>query len=458
MFVMCGIFAINKWGKRFKGMYYIHKDYLGSFETVTDGSGQVREKLSFDPCSVKLGFRELCEPETLVELIPTALARREGRRRRRNPTDWTYNNVPETFLFDRGFTGHEHLDNFDLINMNGRVYDPWLGRFLSPDPFVQAPTYSQNYNRYSYALNNPLKYTDPSGYTYGAPLDFKLGRGAFAPMGTTFQMGINGQITYAFNTFANSGHSTQFELVSTANYDNRGNFVGYTHEQILVTRDGSGNMTRSESVSENENDNVQDQGSFVGVAYYIVLPNGKIKYVGFADSSGKSAVNNVSHSGSYAVLGEFLFSDGTIKENDNAINNWWNNHWSSKFIPDVLYFNGGIIGNILFGWGYNTGVAIQIRGKEGFGFRPYETGAAKRGLHVSFGVNAGYSSYSGDSRNFSYYKSFCGEGTTGIEMDLIYGVGVAISPIDDYGGVLRSYDAGIGFGIGGSHNFLTITK
>ena len=206
MFVMCGIFAINKWGKRFKGMYYIHKDYLGSFETVTDGSGQVREKLSFDPCSVKLGFRELCEPETLVELIPTALARREGRRRR-NPTDWTYNNVPETFLFDRGFTGHEHLDNFDLINMNGRVYDPWLGRFLSPDPFVQAPTYSQNYNRYSYALNNPLKYTDPSGYYYGPAKDI-INEGYYDLASQTsyamdYLCGVNNW--FYQSSFANSG-------------------------------------------------------------------------------------------------------------------------------------------------------------------------------------------------------------------------------------------------------------
>jgi RHS repeat-associated protein len=74
-------------------------------------------------------------------------------------------------MFDRGFTGHEHLPQFGLINMNslprqhdeGRVYDPFLARFLSPDPFVQAPDYSQNYNRYSYAFNNPLKYTDPDG-------------------------------------------------------------------------------------------------------------------------------------------------------------------------------------------------------------------------------------------------------------------------------------------------------
>ena len=83
--------------------------------------------------------------------------------RERNPQDWSYTDIPEYFPLDRGFTGHEHLDRFGLINMNGRMYDAALCRFLSPDPFVQMPDYSQNFNRYSYALNNPLVYTDPSG-------------------------------------------------------------------------------------------------------------------------------------------------------------------------------------------------------------------------------------------------------------------------------------------------------
>ena len=65
--------------------------------------------------------------------------------------------------FHRGYTGHEMLPEFSLINMNGRLYDPLLGRFLSTDNFVQEPTNSQNFNRYTYCLNNPLKYTDPSG-------------------------------------------------------------------------------------------------------------------------------------------------------------------------------------------------------------------------------------------------------------------------------------------------------
>ncbi|MDD4599296.1 MAG: T6SS effector amidase Tae4 family protein, partial [Lentimicrobiaceae bacterium] len=67
------------------------------------------------------------------------------------------------FIIDRGFTVHEHLYAFNLINMNGRVYDPVVARFLSPDPYIQAPGMPQNYNGYVYCLNNPLVYTDPSG-------------------------------------------------------------------------------------------------------------------------------------------------------------------------------------------------------------------------------------------------------------------------------------------------------
>lgn len=50
--------------------------------------------------------------------------------------------------------------------MNGRMYDPVIGRFFSPDIMVPKPMNSQSYNRYSYCLNNPLKYVDPSGYSY----------------------------------------------------------------------------------------------------------------------------------------------------------------------------------------------------------------------------------------------------------------------------------------------------
>ena len=69
----------------------------------------------------------------------------------------------------RGFTGHELVDGTDVIHMNGRIYDSRLGRFLQPDPVVQAPENSQSWNAYAYAFNNPLTFTDPSGL-------FNLGR------------------------------------------------------------------------------------------------------------------------------------------------------------------------------------------------------------------------------------------------------------------------------------------
>ena len=66
----------------------------------------------------------------------------------------------------RGYTEHEMRNDFDIINMNGRLYDSVLGRFLSPDNFVQMPGNAQRYNRYSYCLNNPLKCTDSSGEAF----------------------------------------------------------------------------------------------------------------------------------------------------------------------------------------------------------------------------------------------------------------------------------------------------
>jgi RHS repeat-associated protein len=121
-------------------LYYAHKDHLGSLYALTAQNGSIavykgqQQRFSFDPWG-----------------------------RRRNPTNWTMTGVPTNYLIDRGFTGHEHLDRLELINMNGRLYDPLLGRFLSPDNYVQAPDNSQAFNRYSYCLNNPLTYVDPEG-------------------------------------------------------------------------------------------------------------------------------------------------------------------------------------------------------------------------------------------------------------------------------------------------------
>ena len=116
---------------------YMHTDSLGSIDTITDSVANVVEYLSYEPF---------------------------GNRRESNwrTTQIGTNLIPK--FTKLGFTGHEHIDEFNLIHMNGRVYDPVIGRFISADPVIQSPFESQNFNRYTYVMNNPLKYTDPSGF------------------------------------------------------------------------------------------------------------------------------------------------------------------------------------------------------------------------------------------------------------------------------------------------------
>ena len=128
-----------------KEMYYIHTDYQGSWLAITDAAGSLKNKYSYDAWG-----RPRNANTWQLDIIGTT-----------NPVGNLMAMQPR---FDRGYTGHEMVCGFGLINMNGRLYDPYLQRFLSPDPVVQNPYNSQNYNRYSYVLNNPLKYTDPSGY------------------------------------------------------------------------------------------------------------------------------------------------------------------------------------------------------------------------------------------------------------------------------------------------------
>lgn len=84
---------------------------------------------------------------------------------RRNPTVANPNGLGYSGdMTKRGYTGHEMLDSFGIVHMNGRIYDSRLGRFLQADPVIQDPSNTQNFNRYTYVWNNPLAYTDPSGF------------------------------------------------------------------------------------------------------------------------------------------------------------------------------------------------------------------------------------------------------------------------------------------------------
>ena len=137
IFAPSGLCAVNYNNNGSSQLNYVLADHLGSPVLLTNTSGNLVEELSFDAWG-----------------------------RRRNPTDWSYNAIPTPSTMIRGFTLHEHIDEFALINMNGRVYDPVIGRFVQPDNYIQAPEVLQNYNRYAYCLNNPLKYVDPTGYSW----------------------------------------------------------------------------------------------------------------------------------------------------------------------------------------------------------------------------------------------------------------------------------------------------
>src|SRR5205823_2927396 len=86
-----------------------------------------------------------------------------------------------------GFTGHRHDDELGLIDMQGRIYDPSQKRFLAPDPHVTDPLFGQSYNRYAYVLNNPLRYTDPTGFAEEQADNFRQ-MGGTVPQDTRWEV------------------------------------------------------------------------------------------------------------------------------------------------------------------------------------------------------------------------------------------------------------------------------
>jgi RHS repeat-associated protein len=130
---------------------YLTTDHLGSGDLILDSSGNVLAKQSF-----------------------TAFGARRGSNWQGLPSSANYTTFADKTR--RGFTGHEMLDAVGLVNMNGRVYDPLIGRFLSADPIIQTINLSQALNPYSYVMNMPLTLIDPSGYSWLSKLFHGIGK------------------------------------------------------------------------------------------------------------------------------------------------------------------------------------------------------------------------------------------------------------------------------------------
>jgi RHS repeat-associated protein len=134
---------------------YLHTEHLGSVVAMTNASGAVMAQMSYDA----FGKRRNADGTEAATVTASP-----------------YGLLPPIKGDDGGYTGHEMLDSIGLIHMNGRIYDPVIGRFISADPFIQAPGFTLSYNRYAYVGNNPLVLTDPSGYWWLDDLVFQTTR------------------------------------------------------------------------------------------------------------------------------------------------------------------------------------------------------------------------------------------------------------------------------------------
>jgi RHS repeat-associated protein len=208
-----GVFAVIEKQNGVQTPHYVLKDNLGSWTTITNGSGTVEQRLSYDAWG-----------------------------NQRNPNTWANYTAGDCFdkpVFDRGFTGHEHLTAFCLINMNGRMYDPVMSSFLSADRYVQDPTSAQGFNRYAYCMYNPLRFVDPTGWQmikpapgrtpssdlfYRDPYAYADGRGweprDFRGAGYMYNMAFYGNVGGSGGGFGGGGGSCNY-------YGSYGYYVSY---------------------------------------------------------------------------------------------------------------------------------------------------------------------------------------------------------------------------------------
>jgi RHS repeat-associated protein len=158
------------WSGTQRDLKFFATDHLGSIEAISDDKGSLLEGLAYEAWG--------------------------GRRQ----TDWTSGTPTRQTTVNRGFTGHEMLDDLGLVHMRGRIYDPVIARFLRPDPVIASATNAQSYNPYSYVANSPLNGTDPSGYepNVNSLADLYTGGQSYGLPGMSLSNGGNFSSSFSF--------------------------------------------------------------------------------------------------------------------------------------------------------------------------------------------------------------------------------------------------------------------
>jgi len=186
-----------------------------------------------------------------------------------------------------------------------------------------------------------------------------------------------------------------------------------------------------------------------GVYYWMSAP--------FYNSTTVGIMNFKVYTYPYGPAPDYTQQYSSAYNRESRIKEWWNTHWSSKINPDVIYVNFTIGSALYKNPGSTTmGFAFPIRGKKAFRLYTYSVYNEQKGLHVGIGLNLGYSSYIGDTRNFDFIK-IMDQSASGWEADFLVGFSSSISTPDMFGGVLYTYGFGGGSGFGLSYNQPTIT-
>ncbi len=418
-----GIFGFDRVYNNTSTVYYTLKDYLGSVLAIVSADGSsVIEEASYDAWG-----------------------------RLRNATDLGYAVAAMPSLLKRGYTSHEQIAEVNLVNMNGRVYDPSVALFLSPDPVIQSPNNALNYNRYSYVLNNPLKYTDPSGYNWDNfdwnnlgydDFDFDQPLGGGASYGSDYELMWETGFDYMASTESGS------QYVASAAVTPSGKIVGARNDDdhnIYLINDNKDlyNYLTGNTSGLDVAGYMADPGAFVGYEGKNIMST-EMQMI-FQSTGG----GHISTKNGLLVHAAPVNCIGTRRTNvaANSGGNWLSDAWNSEiaraYIPDRISIS--LQGNIavLAGAGQDIEINLLTRGEDPGIFL---TNSTKRrwGFEGDAGIQGNIYRYLGPANEITR-ASVLGP-TRDIDGGLVFG-GSIIWGLDSESGKVKWIGAGAGAGL-----------